>query len=277
MKRITTLALLLAAGALLACAQPALAYHHPTLGRFVQRDPAGYVDGMSLPEYCLGEPVARVDATGRASKKKCTTLSDAKKSLAYHQQQAQEFLEWASYSRSKGNTGDYRANMKKHEREKAAAAYWEKEIAAMCDVEDARAGWVKKVGATATNKVNPDKERGFHKTSLVLIGIFEVGSAALDPAALLSLGQPESGAGGVMHLRKMRMQDRRWLWGQIQCCVCACKDGRLKWTDDGHPEWRLIRLPSGLVAGSTEGMSVEEIDREFKEGLKVEMLKCRRK
>ncbi len=38
--------------------------YHPTLGRFLQRDPAGYTDGMSLYEYVMGRPIGLVDPMG---------------------------------------------------------------------------------------------------------------------------------------------------------------------------------------------------------------------
>jgi len=38
--------------------------YHPNLGCWLQRDPLGYVDGMSLYEYCSGRPVFGVDPTG---------------------------------------------------------------------------------------------------------------------------------------------------------------------------------------------------------------------
>ena len=41
-------------------------YHHPTLGRWLQRDPIGYADGMSLYEYVGSEPVGRLDPMGLA-------------------------------------------------------------------------------------------------------------------------------------------------------------------------------------------------------------------
>jgi len=37
---------------------------HPTLGRFLQRDPLGYVDGMGLYEYEGGQPVVGSDPAG---------------------------------------------------------------------------------------------------------------------------------------------------------------------------------------------------------------------
>jgi len=37
---------------------------HPTAGRWMQRDPAGYVDGLGLYEYVGGQPVAMVDPMG---------------------------------------------------------------------------------------------------------------------------------------------------------------------------------------------------------------------
>jgi RHS repeat-associated protein len=38
--------------------------YHPTLGRWMQRDPIGYVDGMGLYEYVGSEPVAWTDPSG---------------------------------------------------------------------------------------------------------------------------------------------------------------------------------------------------------------------
>ena len=36
-------------------------YYHPRLGRWLSRDPIGYVDGMGLYEYCMGSPTPRAD------------------------------------------------------------------------------------------------------------------------------------------------------------------------------------------------------------------------
>jgi RHS repeat-associated protein len=38
--------------------------YSPTLGRWLERDPAGYVDGMGLYEYVRGGPIAAVDPSG---------------------------------------------------------------------------------------------------------------------------------------------------------------------------------------------------------------------
>ena len=38
--------------------------YHPTLGRWLQRDPLGYVDGMSLYQYVASAPSAKTDAFG---------------------------------------------------------------------------------------------------------------------------------------------------------------------------------------------------------------------
>jgi RHS repeat-associated protein len=37
---------------------------HPVLGRFLQRDRFGYVDGMSVYLYCRGNPLSLTDANG---------------------------------------------------------------------------------------------------------------------------------------------------------------------------------------------------------------------
>jgi RHS repeat-associated protein len=39
-------------------------YHDPSLGRFVSRDPTGYIDGMSLYEYVRSNPASATDAMG---------------------------------------------------------------------------------------------------------------------------------------------------------------------------------------------------------------------
>ncbi len=39
-------------------------YYHPTLGRWMTRDPIGYGDGMSLYEYVGSSPITRVDPAG---------------------------------------------------------------------------------------------------------------------------------------------------------------------------------------------------------------------
>jgi RHS repeat-associated protein len=44
-------------------------YYHPTLGRWLQRDKEGYVDGMSLYEYVRSSPVGYVDWQGLGSEK----------------------------------------------------------------------------------------------------------------------------------------------------------------------------------------------------------------
>ncbi|MBM4018392.1 MAG: hypothetical protein FJ288_08725 [Planctomycetes bacterium] len=67
MRRSATFAAILAAGAVLAAASPAAAMYHPTLGRWVQRDPTGYRDGASLVQYCRTTPVGRADPSGRTT------------------------------------------------------------------------------------------------------------------------------------------------------------------------------------------------------------------
>jgi len=45
-------------------AADASAMYHPTLGRFLQRDPVGYADGMSFYAYVSGWPTALLDPAG---------------------------------------------------------------------------------------------------------------------------------------------------------------------------------------------------------------------
>jgi hypothetical protein len=45
-------------------APPAAAEMHPGLGRFMQRDPLGYVDGLGLSGYCKDNPLAQRDPAG---------------------------------------------------------------------------------------------------------------------------------------------------------------------------------------------------------------------
>jgi len=62
-KRLAIWAVLIAS--VLGITTNAEAYLHPQTGRFVQRDPIGYADGMSLYEYVRSRPVSYVDPTGR--------------------------------------------------------------------------------------------------------------------------------------------------------------------------------------------------------------------
>jgi hypothetical protein len=56
---------LLVAAAVLAGASSAWATHNPHLGRFMQRDPLGYPDGMNGYQYEGSEPVSQADPDGR--------------------------------------------------------------------------------------------------------------------------------------------------------------------------------------------------------------------
>ena len=61
-RRFLLLVVLLAG--ILGATADAQAYHHPTIGRFVQRDPIGYADGMNLYEYGRSSPSRFVDPSG---------------------------------------------------------------------------------------------------------------------------------------------------------------------------------------------------------------------
>lgn len=54
-------------------AQSADAHYNPKQGRWLQRDPAGDIDGMNLYEYVSSRPSRFVDPSGRA-KTKCRTV-----------------------------------------------------------------------------------------------------------------------------------------------------------------------------------------------------------
>lgn len=56
-------------GVLALLSADAPAYHAPQLGRFVQRDRAGYVDGMSLSEHQRSRPTVLTDPGGERSEK----------------------------------------------------------------------------------------------------------------------------------------------------------------------------------------------------------------
>jgi len=64
MNRRSLPAVLLAVCATLVFTASVSAMYHPTLGRFAQRDPKGYVDGMSLYQYVRGAPTNSCDPTG---------------------------------------------------------------------------------------------------------------------------------------------------------------------------------------------------------------------
>lgn len=43
----------------------AQAYYNPQAGRFIQRDPLGYVDGMNMYEYVMSKPGRGLDPSGK--------------------------------------------------------------------------------------------------------------------------------------------------------------------------------------------------------------------
>jgi hypothetical protein len=65
MGRTRVTAILLGLPAIAIVTPEALAVYHPTAARSLQRDPIGYVDGMSLYEYVGGNPVRFADPWGR--------------------------------------------------------------------------------------------------------------------------------------------------------------------------------------------------------------------
>ncbi|MBM4020462.1 MAG: hypothetical protein FJ288_19445 [Planctomycetes bacterium] len=65
MRRSATFAAILAAAAVLAAASPAAAMYHPTLGRWVSRDPVGYTGSRAnLYHYVDGNTTSKTDPRG---------------------------------------------------------------------------------------------------------------------------------------------------------------------------------------------------------------------
>ncbi len=70
-------------------------YYSFPLRRWLQRDPIGYVDGMSLYEYVNSNPILLMDALGLQSVKEC--IAEIDKSL-------KEYFDWLSRIYDKDNT-----------------------------------------------------------------------------------------------------------------------------------------------------------------------------
>jgi hypothetical protein len=64
MRRVRLLLAIVVPAAVLAFGSPARAEYHPTLGRWMQRDPLGYVDGANLYEYGTSSPTDKLDPMG---------------------------------------------------------------------------------------------------------------------------------------------------------------------------------------------------------------------
>ncbi|MBN1941685.1 MAG: hypothetical protein JW849_00155 [Phycisphaerae bacterium] len=64
MKKTYLLAVLVGVTAFAALSSETLAFHSPRLGRFLQRDPLDYVDGMGTYEYVRSNPIIGMDPTG---------------------------------------------------------------------------------------------------------------------------------------------------------------------------------------------------------------------
>jgi RHS repeat-associated protein len=57
-------------------------YYHPGLGRWLSRDPIGYVDGMNVYEYCAGMPTCWIDLAGLYGSDVHDNLTKTKADLA---------------------------------------------------------------------------------------------------------------------------------------------------------------------------------------------------
>jgi len=68
--RATESAVILVATVLAAC-PPAEAFHHTTARRWMQRDPAGYVDGPNRYEHVKSRPSTLRDSSGLAANDEC--------------------------------------------------------------------------------------------------------------------------------------------------------------------------------------------------------------
>ena len=49
-------------------------YYNPHIGRFMQTDPVGYADGINWYLYCGNNPLGMVDPSGRAAKRRSSTI-----------------------------------------------------------------------------------------------------------------------------------------------------------------------------------------------------------
>jgi hypothetical protein len=77
MRPYDTISTLLIVAAFIAVAGPAQAMYHPGQGRFMQRDPAGYVDGMSAYQYARSRPGGATDPRGLWSQADHRALTEA--------------------------------------------------------------------------------------------------------------------------------------------------------------------------------------------------------
>jgi len=97
--------------------------YSPTLGRWLERDPAGYVDGMGLYEYVRGGPIAAVDPWGLVDGRKhhavCLGLGGSPDQLCI-------------------DLGDKDAHIKAHAflRERLGGGAWDKQRAAFAKLTD---------------------------------------------------------------------------------------------------------------------------------------------
>jgi RHS repeat-associated protein len=115
--------------------------YDPALGRWVQRDPAGYVDGMGLYEYCVGDPSAHADPFGLAKNRvpegwKDLGFKDAERTLLHYEDFVGAKQEW----KPTGLTRTLELSYEVTDVEKQEAAF-KVTLTAKGDVADVGLGW----------------------------------------------------------------------------------------------------------------------------------------
>jgi len=233
-------------------------FYHPTLGRMSQRDKEGYLQGMSLYEHVLSNPIGWVDPAGLKSK--CLTewqMQQAlKKAKEWQDKKVKEWVERLSRQGDLTEEGDDETQSLNKEWVKANKNYhwWRKRMRERCDRRnEGSISYNAYTVVLSLSKYDPNKDKemsdrareGWRAMKKLNEGLEKIGA---DAAVLPYVWDgTEAGINQIEALKQaMGVGDAGttaalWhIWFKVKCWVCRCskrKDpyGQAQWTR----EWEL--------------------------------------
>ena len=265
--------------------------YHPTLGRWGQKDKEGYIEGMSMREYVIGNPLGRVDPVGAASRATGAVGSRSNPITSSMVEQwasnaeaesRQHFARYWELHWDARNKEEAAKHLRLSNKFSSKAFDLTSRAGNLCNREGAKSGWARayddeeaeEAGVSdrehgvylSPGSVSPDQASGDMAilTAAAVMAEMPTGRGGLEKTLGAQLGIPGPKPGeaaaaiGKLMLRYDTLSKNRYgVWVRVQCMVCTLrkKDGKyvLAWADDGSPKWAKCDLTKTFLKNREMG------------------------